>query len=288
MQLPAAVVRPAGPARPAGAARPVRRFGAVHWLGLATLFRREFRAYLKDWPETVVAPTFSILLYVAVFAVASGEATGDAAGAPAWAGPGGLLPFLAPGLVVYVVILRAAEATVYSITFLKVERLVGDILMPPLAPWEVAAGYALAGTASGLVTGLPCLAALLLAAGTGVADPALLALVLLLGAFLLAAAGTLVGLWAEKWDQAAAFFGFLLIPVTFLSGVFAPVALLPEPLAVVVMLNPVYYAIDAARIAFGGSGAEPVGRSLAVLAVGGIVLWACAALLIARGWRLKP
>lgn len=267
---------------PAGAARPVRRFGAVHWLGLATLVRREFRAYLKDWPETVVAPTFSILLYVAVFAIAAGD------GGAAWAGPGGLLPFLAPGLVVYVVILRAAEATVYSITFLKVERLVGDILMPPLAAWEVAAGYALAGTASGLVTGLPCLVALLLAAGTGVADPALLALVLLLGAFLLAAAGTLVGLWAEKWDQAAAFFGFLLIPVTFLSGVFAPVALLPEPLAVLIALNPVYYAIDAARIAFGGAGAEPVGRSLAVLAASGAVLWACAALLIGRGWRLKP
>ncbi|MGL4961673.1 MAG: ABC transporter permease [Inquilinus sp.] len=281
------MAQPARAARPAGAARPVRRFGAVHWLGLATLFRREFRAYLKDWPETVVAPTFSILLYVAVFAVASGEAMGDSSAA-AWAGPGGLLPFLAPGLVVYVVILRAAEATVYSITFLKVERLVGDILMPPLAAWEVAAGYALAGTASGLVTGLPCLIALLLAAGTGVADPALLALVLLLGAFLLAAAGTLVGLWAEKWDQAAAFFGFLLIPVTFLSGVFAPVALLPEPLAVVVALNPVYYAIDAARIAFGGAGAEPVGRSLAVLAASGAALWACAALLISRGWRLKP
>ncbi|MFE0758628.1 ABC transporter permease [Inquilinus sp. NPDC058860] len=274
-------------ARPAGAARPVRRYGAVHWLGLATLVRREFRAYLKDWPETVVAPTFSILLYVAVFAIASGEAVGGETTA-AWAGPGGLLPFLAPGLVVYVVILRAAEATVYSITFLKVERLVGDILMPPLAAWEVAAGYALAGTASGLVTGLPCLIALLLAAGTGVADPALLALVLLLGAFLLAAAGTLVGLWAEKWDQAAAFFGFLLIPVTFLSGVFAPVALLPDPLAALVALNPVYYAIDAARIAFGGAGTETVGRSLAVLAAGGAILWACAALLIARGWRLKP
>ncbi|MGK9167846.1 ABC transporter permease [Inquilinus limosus] len=272
---------------PAGAARPVRRYGAVHWLGLATLFQREFRAYLKDWLETIVAPTFSILLYVAVFAIASGEATGDPAGT-AWAGPGGLLPFLAPGLVVYVVVQRAAEATVYSLTFLKVERLVGDILMPPLSAWEVAAGYALAGTASGLVTGLPCLAALLLAADTAVADPLLLALVLLLGAFLLAAAGTLVGLWAQKWDQAAAFFGFVLIPVTFLSGVFAPVALLPGPLAAVVALNPVYYAIDAARIAFGGAGVEPVGRSLMVLAAGGAVLWAGAALLIARGWRLKP
>ncbi|WP_343715438.1 ABC transporter permease [Inquilinus sp.] len=279
----AEAARPVEAARPAGAARPVRRYGAVHWLGLATLFRREFRAYLKDWPETVVAPTFSTLLYVAVFAVAAGDG-----GAAAWAGPGGLLPFLAPGLVVYVVLLRAAETTVYSLTFLKVERLVGDILMPPLAAWEVAAAYALAGTASGLVTGLPCLLALLLAAGTGVADPLLLALVLLLGAFLLAAAGTLVGLWAQKWDQAAAFFGFLLIPVTFLSGVFAPVALLPQPLAAVVTLNPVYYAIDAARIAFGGAGAEAVAFSLAVLAGSGAVLWACSAMLIARGWRLKP
>ena len=273
-------------ARPPGAARPVRRYGAVNWLGLATLIRREFRAYLKDWRETVVAPTFSALLYVAVFAVASGEVKGET-GVAAWAGPGGLLPFLAPGLVVAVVIQRAAEATVYNITFLKVERLVGDILMPPLAAWEVAAGYALAGTASGLVTGLPCLAVLLLATGTAVADPLLLGLVLLLGAFLLAAAGAVVGLWAEKWDQAAAFFGFLLIPVTFLSGVFAPVGLLPGPLAALVTLNPVYYAIDAARIAFGGTGAEAVGRSLAVLGVSGAAAWACAALLIARGWRLK-
>lgn len=270
--------------RPAGAARPIRRYGPVHWRGLATLFQREFRTYLKDWLETMVAPTFSILLYVAVFAIAAGEA---GAGAIAWAGPGGLLRFLAPGLVVYVVVLRAAEATVYSLTFLKVERLVGDILMPPLSAWEVAAAYALAGTASGLVTGTPCLVALLLIADVAIADPLLLGLTLLLGAFLLAVAGTLVGLWAQNWDQAAAFFGFLLMPVTFLSGVFAPVALLPDPLARLVALNPIYYAIDAARIAFGGVGVEPLGRSLTILAVGGAALWSCAAVLIARGWRLK-
>ncbi|MDR6292524.1 MULTISPECIES: ABC transporter permease [Inquilinus] len=269
-------------ALPPGAARPIRHYGPVNWLGLTTLFRREFRAYLKDWLETVVAPTFSTLIYVAVFALAAGPDPVE------WAGPGGLPHFLAPGLVIYVVVLRAAETTVYSLTYFKIERLLGDILMPPLASWEIAAGYALAGTAAGLVTGLPCLVAMLLFAGTGIADPALLGLALLLGAFLLAAAGTLVGLWAQKWDQAAAFFGFLLIPVTFLSGVFAPVALLPGPLAGLVALNPIYYAIDAARIAFGGVGAEPVGRSLAVLAASGAALWACSAVLIARGWRIKP
>jgi ABC-2 type transport system permease protein len=245
-------------ALPPGAARPIRHYGPVNWLGLATLFRREFRAYLKDWLETVVAPTFSTLIYVAVFALAAGPDP------VAWAGPGGLPHFLAPGLVVYVVVLRAAETTVYSLTYFKIERLLGDILMPPLASWEIAAGYALAGTAAGLVTGLPCLVAMLLFAGTGIADP------------------------AQKWDQAAAFFGFLLIPVTFLSGVFAPVALLPGPLAGLVALNPIYYAIDAARIAFGGMGAEPVGRSLAVLAASGAALWACSAVLIAGGWRIKP
>jgi ABC-2 type transport system permease protein len=268
-------------ARPAGAARPIRHYGPVHWLGLATLFRREFRAYLKDWPETIVAPTFSTLVYVAVFALAAGP---DPVG---WAGPGGLLPFLAPGLVVYVVVLRAAETTVYSLTFLKVERLLGDILMPPLAAWEVAAAYALAGTTTGIVTGLPCLVALLLAADVSIVDPVLLGAVLMLGAFLLAAAGTLVGLWAQKWDQAAAFFGFLLIPVTFLSGVFAPVELLPGPLAVLVTLNPIYYAIDAARIAFGGVGVETIGRSLTILFLSGAMLWICAVVLIARGWRIK-
>lgn len=268
--------------RPAGAARPIRHYGAVHWRGIAALFQREFRAYLKDWKETVVAPAFSILLYVAVFAIAAGD------GAAPWAGPGGLVPFLVPGLVVYAVVLRAAEASVYSLAFLKIERLIGDILMPPLAAWEIAASYALAGAASGLLTGLPCFLVLMLVADAAVTDPVLLGAVLVLSAFLLAALGTMVGLWAQKWDQAAAFFGFLLIPVTFLSGIFAPVALLPDPLSRLVQLNPIYYAIDAARIAFGGAGAEPPALSLALLAGCGILAWTGAALLIHRGWRIKP
>jgi ABC-2 type transport system permease protein len=106
-------------------------------------------------------------------------------------------------------------------------------------------------------------------------------------------AGMLIGLFCEKWDHLAAAFVFVLTPLTFLSGVFAPVDKLPDAVAFAVRFNPIFHAIEGFRYGFLGSGpsgavpADPL-VSLAVVAGTVVFLWACNGVLIHRGYKLKP
>ena len=265
---------------PVAAPRPPRAIGRVHWRGVGTLFARELRRYFSEWPETIVGSAFVSVLYIAVFTFALGPDRGSAAGAA-------VLRFIVPGLVLFAIVQRAAETTVFTIVFDKLEGIISDVLMPPLAPSELVAAYALAGAASGLITGVPVVAAALLLFDMPVASPALLLAFAVTGALMMSLTGILVGLWAEKWDHVSAFFAFLLIPLTFLSGVFAPVDGLPGPLPEIVRLNPIFFVIDGFRAAALGIRSAPVGLSLAVTTATVVALWLACDLLFRRGWKLK-
>src|SRR3546814_4710981 len=93
-----------------------------------------------------------------------------------------------------------------------------DVLMPPLTPSETTAAYALAGATAGILTGVPVVAVAVLFFGLGVADPLLAVLFAAGSALMLSLTGILVGLWSMKWDHAAAFFSFVLTPMTFLRS----------------------------------------------------------------------
>ena len=162
------------------------------------------------------------------------------------------------------------------------------LLMPPLSASELVAAYALAATSAALITGAPVVAFAVLVFDMGLAAPALALAFAAGGALMLALTGILVGLWAAKWDHAAAFFAFLLIPLTFLSGLFAPVEALPDVLERVVRLNPIFYVIDGFRAAtLGIASASPM-AGLAVVAATDLILWVACDRLVTRGWRLKP
>jgi ABC-2 type transport system permease protein len=263
---------------PAGAPRPVRTYGPVNWMGLWSLTRGEIRAYLSEWVETVIGPTFNTLVYLAIFMVAVG--TGTAEGRR-------IVDFVIPGVILFTLIVRATETTNFSLTFRKLEHLTGDFLMPPLSAFEIMAGFTLSGMASGLLTGVPCLIAVLLLFRPDIAAPALLPLYAGLTALLMALIGILIGLWAEKWDQAGGAFALVLVPVTVVSGLFAPVDRLPGPIHLIAVLNPIYYGIDGFRAGFLGQGDVPVALSLAVLVVSVAALGLIAHMLIRRGWKLK-
>ncbi len=268
-------------AQPAAAPRAIRAFGACNWVGVRTLLLRELSRFLKEWLETVVAPAFSAILYLAVFAFALG---------PDRATPEGqaVLRFILPGLVLFAVLERAAETTVFTLVYDKLEGVISDVLMPPLTASELVAAYALAGAVAGLVTGTPVLAVAVLGLDMPVGSPLLVVAFAAGGALMLSLTGILVGLWSAKWDHATAFFAFLLIPLTFLSGLFAPVDLLPSPLPEIVRLNPIFYVIDGFRAGALGIRSAPVGLSLAVVGITILALWILCDRLVARGWKLKP
>ncbi len=258
-----------------------RPFGRVHWLGAATLVRRELWRFLKDWPETVLAPTFSAVLYVVVFVLALGPDGENPEGAA-------VVSFILPGLVMFTVLVRSVETTTFSLAFDRIEGILPDVLMPPLSARELAGAYATAGAVSGLITGIPCMVTVWLIFDLPLAQPPVALAFAGIGALMMAMMGILVGLWAYKWDRVEAAFAFLLVPLLFLSGTFIPADALPTPLDWVARSNPIFYVIDGFRGAVLGESTVPplMGLAIGTAACAGLTL--LAAHLVGRGWRLKP
>jgi ABC-2 type transport system permease protein len=258
-----------------------RRFGAVNWLGLFTLGRREASRGLKDYHYQIFGPVISSLLYLAVFHLAIRTTTSGGSNAE-------LLNFIAPGLIIFVACEKAFENVCFSFIFDKHERIISDLLMAPLTALERIGGYLAGACLSGLAIGLAVALVSLLFADLTLAQPLALIFFALMGTVMHGLIGILVGIWAEKWDSYAAVHTFLLLPLSFLSGLFYRVDQLPALAQDLVRLNPVFYVIDGFRFGMTGEAATNPWIGVAVLLGMNALLFAVALTWFRRGYRLKP
>jgi ABC-2 type transport system permease protein len=281
-RVPAEGVKP-----PAAAGwRPPRRFGAVNWLGLWTLYRRDVLRALKNYRDSLLGPAVGSLLFLAVFALAMASLAGPA---PASL-PGGLsvLQFLAPGLVIFTVCAQAFETAAASILYDKLEGMIQDMVMAPLSALERTVAYALSAATVGLLAGLVVAGAVLLFVDLPFAAPVLLPVFALGGALMHALLGILVGMWAVRWENFAAALAFVVIPLAYLSGTFYPVEHLPELGQRLVALNPVHYVIEGFRAGLAGTSGAALAIGLLVTLGVNVALAGFVHKLFARGYRLKP
>ncbi|CAK9039391.1 33 kDa chaperonin (Heat shock protein 33 homolog) (HSP33) [Durusdinium trenchii] len=227
-----------------------RRFGAVNWLGLWTLYVKEVRRFMKVVTQTVVAPVISTLLFLIVFTQAFGSARPDINGVP-------FVEFLAPGLIMMAVLTNAFTNSSSSILIAKVQGSIVDVLMPPLSPAELTVAFVAGAVTRGFIVGFITAvtsAAFMFANGAPMRLEAIGAIVYFAtaAALIFAMLGVIGGIWAEKFDQLAAVTNFVITPLTFLSGTFYSVDRLPEPFRTISQYNPVYYLIDGFRSGFTG------------------------------------
>lgn len=262
-----------------------RRFGAVNWLGLWTLYVKEVRRFMKVMFQTVVAPVISTLLFLVVFTQAFGGVRPDVNGVP-------FVEFLAPGLTMMAILTNAFTNSSSSIIIAKVQGSIVDVLMPPLSAAELTvafiAGAATRGLLVGVVTALTC-AGYMALYGTPMRLEIVWAAAYysLIAAVIFGAIGAIGGIWADKFDQMAAVTNFVITPLTFLSGTFYSVANLPEPFRTISHYNPVYYLIDGFRSGF--TGVTEANTLLAVtvtLALGAFFSGLCY-LLLRAGYKIK-
>jgi ABC-2 type transport system permease protein len=256
----------------------IRRFGAINGLGLATLVKREASRGLSDYNYQLLGPVVTALLYLVVFRLAlHGDDSGKA-----------LVDFMAPGLIIFSACEKAYESAAGSFIFDKHERIIADVLMAPLTAIERLLGYVGADCLAGLAVGVAVAAICFVFADLGAAHPWAIILFSLLGMSLYALIGVLVGIWAEKWDHYSAMHTFVLVPFSYLSGVFFPIGVLSPPLQTLMHFNPLFHVIDGFRYGVTGQISGDPLVHVAVLVGVNLVLGCWAYRWFRSGYKLKP
>jgi ABC-2 type transport system permease protein len=254
--------------------------GKQNWLGLKTLYLREIRRFLKVYIQTIFAPVIATLVFLIIFTLAIGNLRGDINGLP-------FVQFLAPGLIMMAILQNAFANATSSIMGAKMQGNIVDTLMPPLTPHELVLAYASGGATRGLTVGISVTIAMTFFTSLGPANIYLILFHAISASYMMAMLGIISGIWAEKNEQIAAITGFVVTPLSFLSGTFYSIEKFPEFLQVVALFNPFFCAIDGLRAGFTGYSDGPILQGVIIIAVVNIFLWVWCHRLFSTGYKLK-
>jgi ABC-2 type transport system permease protein len=248
--------------------------------GVQTLFRKEVMRFWKVAFQTVAAPVLTAVMYLLIF----GHVLEDRI----QVFPGvGYTSFLIPGLVMMSVLQNAFANSSSSLVQSKMSGNLVFLLVTPLSHRAWFAAYVGAAIVRGLVVGLGVLLVTVWFAPPALAEPGWIVVFALLGAGMLGTLGLIAGLWADKFDQMAVFQNFIIMPMTFLSGVFYSVHSLPGIWQTVSHLNPFFYMIDGFRRGFFGVSDVSPWLSLAVVGASFAIVAGIALRLLKTGYKLR-
>ncbi|HAN56372.1 MAG TPA: metal-dependent hydrolase [Betaproteobacteria bacterium] len=245
-----------------------------------TLLYKELLRFWKVAFQTVLAPVITALLYLLIFS--------HVLEAHVQVYPGvGYTAFLIPGLVMMSMLQNAFANSSSSLIQSKITGNIVFMLLPPLSYLQFFGAYMLAAAVRGIVVGAGVFVVTVAFTATPVLHLLWLIAFALLGTGVMGALGIIAGIWAEKFDQLAAFQNFLIMPLTFLSGVFYSIHSLPAFWQAVSRYNPVFYMIDGFR--YGFFGLADVSPQLSLLVVGTcfVALSAFTLILLKSGYKLR-
>ncbi|MRW90314.1 ABC transporter permease [Duganella sp. FT80W] len=248
--------------------------------GFRTLVYKETLRFWKVATQTIGAPILTAMLYLLIFGhVLEGRVN-------VYEGVN-YTSFLIPGLVMMSVLQNSFANSSSSLIQSKITGNLVFVLLTPLSHWEIFSAYVIAAMVRGIVVGLGVFMVTAWFAHLSFAAPLWILVFALLGAAILGTMGLIAGIWAEKFDQLAAFQNFLIVPLTFLAGVFYSIHSLPPVWQAVSHLNPFFYMIDGFRYGFfGQSDVNPL-VSVAIVAAFLVVLAFLAIRLLRSGYRLR-
>ena len=248
--------------------------------GARTLFKKELLRFWKVAFQTIAAPVLTAVMYLLIFGHVLEDRVQVFEGV-------GYTSFLIPGLVMMSVLQNSFANSSSSLIQSKITGNLVFLLVTPLSHWAWFVAYVGASVVRGLVVGSGVFIVTVWFAPPAYAEPWWIVVFAALGAGMLGSLGLIAGLWAEKFDQMAAFQNFIIMPMTFLSGVFYSVKSLPAVWQAVSHLNPFFYMIDGFRRGFFGSSDVSPWLSLAIVGTSFIVVSALALRLLATGYKLR-
>jgi ABC-2 type transport system permease protein len=248
--------------------------------GWRTLFYKEVLRFWKVSFQTVAAPVLTAVMYMLIF----GQVLQDHVKVYDQIS---YTAFLVPGLVMMSVLQNAFANSSSSMVQSKIMGSLVFILLTPLSHWSWFFAYVGSSVARGLVVGLGVFAVTVLFGQPPFVAPLWILAFAVLGAAMLGALGLIAGLWAEKFDQMAAFQNFIIMPMTFLSGVFYSIHSLPAFWQQVSHLNPFFYMIDGFRYGFFGLSDVSPWLSLGIVTLALLAVSAIAVHLLRIGYKIR-
>jgi len=249
-------------------------------LGAWTLFTREVRRFFKVKMQTIVTPALTAMLYLVIFRYAMGDRQVPGMDVD-------YFTFLVPGLAMMAMMQNAFANTSSSMIMGKVMGMHIYLLMAPLSAFEVVTAFLVAAVVRAVVVATVFLLVLLPFVNLSMPHPGIVVAYGISASLIMGGLGLLGGMWAKEFDQVAMVTNFIILPLTFLSGVFYSVHQLPPFWQMINHANPFFYLTDGFRYGFLGVGDTDPLASISVVAGTVVVTYAACWYLWRRGWRMK-
>jgi len=252
----------------------------LNYLSVWSLFKKEILRFIKVGIQTILGPAASALLFLAVFQLALGRSVQTINNFS-------FSNFIAPGLIMMTMLQNSFANSASSIGQSKSQGNIVDILMAPLGDIELTLGYVGGSIVRGLICGAVTAIGMCFFISISIYSIPFLIFYSVMGCMMMGTLGTMVGIWADKWDQQQGVTNFIILPLTFLSGTFYSISKLPEFWQNIAKFNPFFYNIDGFRYAFLGisDGSLLIG-GITIICVNLILLFLCY-FMFKTGYKLK-
>lgn len=250
------------------------------WRSLAALAGRECLRVARIWTQTMLAPVISSILFIVVFGLSLGSRISGI----------GTVPydvFIVPGLAAMAMAQAAYSNNSSSIFQARSDRYIHDVLAAPMHPWQMNLGYSVGGAFRALVIGAVVVAVAIPVTGISIERPLALIGAVTLLIVLFGALGTVVGIYAESFDHHSFINNIVILPLTFVGGVFYSIDVLPSPWEEISHANPIFYMVNAVRYGFLGISEVSVALSFAITAALATAVVAWSQWLFVSGRKLK-
>jgi len=250
------------------------------WIAYKTVVVKEILRFSRIWVQTIFPPIITTSLYLLIFGGLIGGRIGNMQGVD-------YLHFIIPGIVLMTVIQNAYSNTVMSFFLAKFNHSIEELLISPVPPWIILLGYISGGIARGFTVGLGVLIAVSFFVDVSMYSPWIVFITFLLTAILFSLAGFINGVYAQSFDDVTIVPTFILMPMTYLGGMFYSIEILPEFWQMLSKFNPIYYMVDSFRMGFLGSSTTDFSVSVSVLGAMILILAGIAHYLLKKGVNIK-
>jgi len=250
------------------------------WIAYKTIVVKEILRFTRIWVQTIFPPVITTSLYLLIFGGLMGERIGDMQGVD-------YLHFIIPGIILMTVIQNSYANTVSSFFLAKFNNSIEELLISPVSYWVILLGYISGGIVRGFVVGLGVFIAVSFFVELQIYNIWIVLMTFLLTAILFSLAGFINAVFAKSFDDISIVPTFILMPMTYLGGMFYSVEILPEFWQTLSKFNPIYYMVDSFRMGFLGSSTTDLLVSMLVLTTMIMALAIVAFYLLKKGVNIK-